>query len=154
MDKICAICGKKQGWSERIGFEGIRSNVRSVALIMERPQYKNKTFCLSCIATEMVELPFREAEKYGRRNVIFQDVLVDLMKDKGQRLASYTHYAEKHGYTLKQVSETADTLMTFERIVTTKDQTNFVNCQYCKTRYDANQYFKCPQCGSPNTQTL
>jgi rRNA maturation endonuclease Nob1 len=27
-------------------------------------------------------------------------------------------------------------------------EAHYVTCQYCKTHYDANQYFKCPQCGS------
>jgi len=157
MDRTCEICGRKLGW-----FGENAPLTFQQYFLKEHPEYKNKTYCSQCGMMEAIERPFREAEKEGRRNIIVQDAIQNRIADKTKRLTLYTDMAQKYSYTLKNVSESAaffggqllsSILMTFDRSVTTKDQTNFVNCQYCKTRYDANYYFKCPQCGSPTTLT-
>jgi len=157
MGETCALCGKTLDWRERNtvywnrqlrdGYVKIVGNKRE-----ECPEFKDKRLCLSCA---WYELPFHHALKQGRRIVVISD---EVMTADGvpKHIQKVSLIAEKYGYVFKQQSILGPNafMMTFEKIVTTTNETNYINCKYCNTRYDANQYFKCPQCGSPNTQTI
>jgi ssDNA-binding Zn-finger/Zn-ribbon topoisomerase 1 len=149
MGKICAECGKK------LSYFSVGENQAlwlTPNMLMEYPQYKNKMFCRQCAILILTESPFREATEQGKRTLVVQDMVWSLFADRGKSLTAYANAAQKFGYRLKEMQ--GGILMVFEKAITTKDETWFVNCQYCKIRYDANQYFKCPQCGSPGTQEL
>ena len=99
------------------------------------------------------EKPFREAVDRGRRMVVVKDAVFSA-DGIGKHIEAYSISAEKYGYAFKSETHFPDSVgiacsFIFEKIIQTASETNFVNCEYCKSRYDANQYFKCPQCSSP-----
>lgn len=71
----CAICGKELSRSNRV--DEIRHFIKAFDLFLKQPQYKDKTLCITCLDTEMVESPFRDAEKLGIREVAVQDQAAD-----------------------------------------------------------------------------
>lgn len=160
----CAICGKELGWRERYQLHFDIDRVH--------PEYKDKKFCHGCFdeilrevrntqtlsfqqfQQQKLEQPFKEALEEGRRVVVIRDAV--LTSDGiGKHLEKTSRIAEKFGYIFKSESHTSDMFgnpntfyMTFEKNTETQ---KFVNCDHCTTRYDANQYFKCPKCGAPAT---
>jgi hypothetical protein len=169
MNETCARCGKELSWFERHGHWNstlkkgfIQYNYKQ---IVECPEYKSKELCWSCVRglfltgtmqrTANAEEQFKEALQLDKRTLIITDHLPPRLSPKAwnkeKRLTTYTDTATRFGYSLKQITEDRDanTTMVFEKTATTTNETNFVNCKYCKTRYNASQYFKCPQCGSP-----
>ncbi|MGA3190918.1 MAG: hypothetical protein ABSD73_00210 [Candidatus Bathyarchaeia archaeon] len=128
--------------------------------VKQHPEYKGKKFCRECMVKETAERQFREAQ--DGKTAFIQDDAQTVLQDRQKRLTIYTDVAAKFGYTFKQIEDAAynrsaysipvqihPATMIFEKAIATNKETNFLNCQYCKTRYDTNQYFKCPQCGSP-----
>jgi len=98
------------------------------------------------------EKPFKEALEQGRRTVIINNTATN-----PQWMAKI---ADKYGFAIKQVNQTGTMpffssvpiyMIIAEKVMTTEKETKFINCSYCQTRYDSNEYFKCPQCGSPTS---
>ena len=118
----CEKCGKPKGWSH------------------------------VCMIVDIAQFGFQTASERGKRQVIISGA-VPSIKRMEFFLETASKIGEDYGYILKQETHSGGLIihlsMVFEKIVTTADQTNFVNCMYCTTRYDANQFFKCPHCGSP-----
>jgi len=101
------------------------------------------------------EKPFKEALEQGRRIVVIKDAVLS-PDGIGKHIETYSKVAEKFGYAYKSETHFPDAIgisltLIFEKVIPTANETNFVNCEHCTTRYDANQYFKCPNCGSPTT---
>jgi len=101
------------------------------------------------------EKPFKEALEQGKRIVVVKDAVLSA-DGIGKHIETYSKCAEKHGYAFKSETHFPDSVgiacsFIFEKIIPTADETNFINCAHCTSRYDANQYFKCPQCGAPTT---
>ena len=125
----------------------------------EIPEYKGKKLCKLCAYSVWFEEQFKDSLKEGRRQVIIVD-LVQSADGVLKHIQSASQVAEKYGYIFKSESHSVvfgggiSTMMFFEKVITTADETKFVNCRYCKTRYDANQFFKCPNCGSPTTNVV
>ena len=96
------------------------------------------------------ESPFMEAEKQGKRMVTINDSV--LSEDGiGKHLKIHTEAAQKYGYSLLSVTQTPARFVIYMSLVFEKKDimpTKFVTCNYCKSHYDANQYFKCPNCGA------
>jgi hypothetical protein len=96
------------------------------------------------------EAPFIEAEKQGKRMVTINDSVLSA-DGIGKHLKLQTEAAQKYGYSLVNVTQTPAQFCIFMVMVFEKKEitpTKFVNCSYCKSRYDANQYFRCPNCGA------
>lgn len=156
--KMCVKCG--QPTKIRIGNYTILATLKSgepIPQIQEqlllrnfslwKPTFKEGWICFKCyqrLEAEAEEQPFKQAQQQGKRQII--------IKNLSTQIPTFTDIAQKFGYSLKQVENENDTsTMIFEKVTTTISETNFVNCKYCKTRYNANEYFKCPHCGSPTT---
>jgi hypothetical protein len=95
------------------------------------------------------EEPFRDADEHGKRIVTINDSVLSA-DGIGKHLKIHTEAAGKYGYSLINMTQTPSQFCIFMAMVFEKKeitQTKFVNCSYCKSRYDANQYFKCPNCG-------
>lgn len=97
--------------------------------------------------------PFTDGLEQGKRIVVIKDAVFSA-DGIGKHISHYSEVAEEFGYVYKSETHFPDAIgisltMIFEKIIPTVNETNFVNCKHCTTRYDANQYFKCPQCGAP-----
>lgn len=96
------------------------------------------------------ETPFMEAEKQGKRMITLNDSV--LSEDGiGKHLKLHTDAAQKYGYSLLNVTQTPARYVIYMSLVFEKKEmklTKFVDCLHCKAHYDANQYFKCPNCGA------
>ncbi len=166
----CAKCGKELSWvicNTAVGYwnnqlrkgyldlpKGLMGNTKHR---MELPEFKGKKLCIDCATDIYFGQQFRDALKQGKRQVVIQD-LVQSADGVGKHIELLSNVAEKYGYLFKQQTHTLtenygfgasaiSITMVFEKIITTINETNFINCSYCKSRYDANQYFKCPNCG-------
>lgn len=97
----------------------------------------------------LYDTPFVEADKQGRRMVTINDSVLSA-DGIGKHLKIHTEAAQKYGYSLVNVTQTPAQFVIFMSLVFEKKEMTpkFVNCHYCKSRYDANQYFKCPNCGA------
>jgi len=126
---------------------------------MQVPEFKGKTLCLDCASNLYFGRQFKGALEQGRRQAIIQDV-VQSTDGISKHIEAVSTVAEKYGYIFKQETHVPNNYgfgasiitltMIFEKVTTTANETNFVSCQHCTTRYDANQYFKCPNCGAPS----
>lgn len=121
------------------------------------PEYKGKRFCREC-QKEFFKEEAREPicincaysaiidhidafgdSVYSSQSLSCRKFRMDL-KGRGESEApNCTSFIPKEEY--KQKALKGELL--------TEKEAHYVTCQYCETRYDANQYFKCPQCGSP-----
>jgi hypothetical protein len=157
MGERCAKCGKElRGFFEKHawGSSGFYDNFC--------PEYKGRKLCLPCIREIRngkkpipTEKHFKDALEEGRRIVVIKDAVMSA-DGIGKHIELYSHVAEKFGYVYKSETHFPDAVgislsIIFEKVIPTANETNFVNCEYCTARYDANLYFKCPQCGSPTT---
>ena len=150
MPKECAKCGKQVRW-----FSKIWEKQDSF------PEFYGKTLCVDChteldvsapqkeVVTELKN-PFRDADEQGKRIVTINDAV--LSEDGiGKHLKLHTEAAEKYGYSLTNMTQTPAQFCIYMSMIFEKKEmksTRFVNCSYCKARYDANQYYKCPNCGA------
>jgi hypothetical protein len=158
----CAKCGKELSWLDR-------HNAQS-RFAKRHPEFNGEKLCSSCIS-EIVEKDcathneaidakqygptFEEALEQGRRIVVVKYAVLSA-DGIGKHIEIVSKIAEKYGYAFKSETHFPDSLgiacsFIFEKIIPTANETNFINCKYCTSRYDANQYFKCPQCGSLTT---
>ena len=164
----CALCRKKLNFFEcqtywnhqlRKGYLDIaKALIRNSKHAIQVPELKGKKLCIDCATEIYFGQQFKDALKQGKRQVIIQDV-VQSADGIGKHIELVSQVAEKHDYLFKQETHTLNNYgfgvgvisltMVFEKVITTANETNFVNCKYCFTRYDANQFFKCPKCGSP-----
>jgi hypothetical protein len=96
------------------------------------------------------ELPFKEAEEQGKRVVTINDAV--LSEDGiGKHLTLHTEAAQKHGYSLLNVTQTPAKFVIYLSLVFERKDNpipKYVICTYCKTRFDSNKFFKCPSCGA------
>jgi len=102
-----------------------------------------------------LEAPFKDALGQARRIVVIKDAVFSA-DGIGKHIETYSRVAEKFGYVYKSETHFPDSIgislsIIFEKIIQTANETHFINCTHCTSRYDANQYFKCPQCGAPTT---
>jgi hypothetical protein len=150
MPKECAKCGKKVRWltwtwEKREFF----------------PEFFGKQLCAECTteltnivrekeAVMKLEQPFKEADEKGKRLVTINDSV--LSEDGiGKHLELHTEAAQKYGYSFISLTQTPAQFVIYMSMVFEKKEitpTKFVTCTYCHSRYDANQYFKCPNCGA------
>lgn len=158
----CAKCGKELSWLER-------NKVQS-QFAKRHPEFNGEKLCFSC-RNEIVKKEckahnaplyakqygpsFEEALEEGRRIVVVKEAVFS-PDGIGKHIDIISEVAEKYGYTFKSETHFPDSIgiacsFIFERIIPKANETNFINCTHCATRYDANQYFKCPECGSPTT---
>jgi len=174
MGRICAKCGKELSWvicNSSVGYwnNQLRRGYLDIAKTLmgstkhriELPELKGKKLCVDCAIDIYFGQQFKDALEQGKRQAVIQD-LVQTADGIGKHVESVSNVAEKYGYLFKQETHTLSgnygfgasaisMTMVFEKVVTTANETNFVSCKYCNARYDANQYFKCPQCGAPTT---
>jgi hypothetical protein len=165
----CAKCGKELNffechnyWNNQIKNKGyldfakiFMSNTKHCIQV---PEFKGKNLCLDCATDIYFGQQFKDALQQSKRQVVVQDV-VQSADGLSKHMESVSSVAEKYGYLFKQETHVLGNYgfgarvitltMVFEKAITTANETNFVKCDYCTTRYDANQYFKCPKCGSP-----
>ena len=114
-------------------------SVRDAITLFNAKDNPNQTF----------ESPFMEAKKQGKQIVTINDSV--LSEDGiGKHLKIHTEAAQKYGYSLLNVTQTPAQFVIYMSLVFEKKDmlTKFVTCNYCKSHYDANQYFKCPNCGA------
>jgi len=174
----CAKCGKSLSWREKYAYwqralkkghlikPGFLTNTK-----VPCPEFTGKKLCKPCmngilkpvryemksqgLSVQEINLTFKfqKANEEGRR-VVVQDAVFSA-DGIGKHLEKTSRIAEKFGYVFKSESHTSDMFgnpsifyMTFEKNVEAR---KFINCKHCTTRYDANQYFKCPRCGAPAT---
>jgi len=167
----CAKCGKGLNffechtyWNNQIKRKGyldfakvFMSNTKHCIQV---PELKGKNLCLDCATNVYFGQQFKDALEQGRRQVIIQDV-VQSADGISKHIESVQTAAEKYGYIFKQETHVVSSYgfgsgvinltMSFEKVIPTANETNFINCTHCTSRYDANRYFKCPQCGAPTT---
>lgn len=96
------------------------------------------------------EAPFIEAEEQGRRMVTINDSVLSA-DGIGKHLKLHTEAAQKYGYSFISLTQTPAQYVIYMSLVFEKKEmkpTKFVNCLHCNARYDANQYFKCLNCGA------
>jgi len=162
----CAECGKTLGLFERNTYWN--RQLQKGYLDMAKPligfsqgyrqilEYQNKKLCESCAYHVFFGEQFKQAVRESRR----QAIVTDMVKSNDgvpKHLQLASKVAEEHGFVLKSESHSIfdgggiSMMMIFEKVIPTANETNFVNCTHCTSRYDANQYFKCPQCGAPTT---
>jgi hypothetical protein len=169
MGETCAKCGKELSWLESKQDPKYREK-RAPQLREKYPQFLGKKICKPCMSEIMKKEcdahnepiyvkrygpSFSEALEQGRRIVVVKDAVLSA-DGIGKHIEIISKVAEKYGYAFKSETHFPDSVgiacsFIFEKIIPTADETNFINCTHCTTRYDANQYFKCPQCGSPTT---
>lgn len=96
------------------------------------------------------ELPFKEADEKGKRVVTINDSV--LSEDGiGKHLKIHTESAQKYGYFLFNVTQTPAQFVIYLTLIFEKRDITppkFTVCNYCKTRFDLNKFFKCPNCGA------
>jgi hypothetical protein len=166
MGETCAKCGKELSWGERMQKPKFRAQIPP---FQGHPELLDKKFCHECAPKVMqsleianLEKPFKEGLELGKRIVVIKNPVrlksIGKLDSIGKQIEFYSKVAEKFGYVYKSETHSSDLeglihslSIIFEKIIPTANETNFVNCDYCNTRYDANQYFKCPQCGAPAT---
>ena len=148
MPYACAKCGKQIPW---LSFKWASDD--------SFPEFFGKRLCNDCFNELKVipysgetkwGIPFRDADKIGKRIVTINDAVLSA-DGIGKHLKIHTEAAGKYGYSLNHMTQTPDQFCIFMTMVFEKKEitpTKFVNCSYCKSRYDANQYFKCPNCGA------
>jgi rubrerythrin len=161
MGGTCAKCGKTLGFFDRHSAQ---------ARFAERhPEFNGGKLCSSCIS-EIVKKEcdahnesinakhygpsFSKALEQGRRIVVVKDAVFSA-DGIGKHIEIVSKVAEEFGYAYKSETHFPDSVgiacsFIFEKIIPTANETNFLNCENCTTRYDANQYFKCPNCGAPS----
>jgi hypothetical protein len=159
MDETCALCGKKLSWILRRQNPKLKPKI--IPEFQGDPEFLDKKLCYDCLAKvrrsfaiEGLEKPFKEGLELGKRIVVIKNPV--RLESIGKQIEFYSKVAEKFGYVYKSETHSSDLegliyslSIIFEKVIPTENETNFVNCQHCTTRYDANQYFKCPQCGAP-----
>jgi hypothetical protein len=149
MPTECAKCGKRVRWLCWTWDKGDSF-----------PEFFGKNLCNDCYvelervwrqnkAITELEIPFREADGQGKRMVTVNDSV--LSEDGiGKHLKLHTEAAQKYGYSLINITQTPARYVIYMSMVFEKKEmttARFIICSYCKARYDANQYFKCPNCG-------
>ena len=148
MPKECAKCGKQVLWN---------------GLVWEKqdsfPEFYGKFLCNSCTVdlqlsqgsdVPISEKPFKDADEQGKRIVTINDLVLS-PDGIGKHLKIHTEAAGKYGYSLINMTQNPDQFCIYMALVFEKKEitpTKFVNCSYCKSHYDANKYFKCPNCGA------
>ena len=159
----CARCGKKFGLFE-VKKEWLRTRVGK--------EYFKKKVCMKCYEELQKELQKKMEELEERRkheptcdkcvyfgeNVEYGDIGIFVPKYIGVT----THYCKKFGFELFYPFEEAKTCKSFltpeqykekalkGELVEKEKETRYVVCEYCGTRYDANKYSRCPNCGAIN----
>ena len=95
------------------------------------------------------DAPFIEADNQGKRMVTINDSVLSA-DGIGKHLKIHTEAAQKYGYSLVNVTQTPAQYVIYMSLVFEKagKPTKFVSCLHCSVRYDANEYFKCPNCGA------
>lgn len=159
MYETCAKCGKELSWFERHKVQSLFAK--------NHPEFNGEKLCPSCISEVLKKDAnvhngsiyakhygplFDEALKQGRRIVVVKDAVFSA-DGIGKHIENASEIAEKFGYVFKSETHFPDSVgiacsFIFEKVIPTANETNFVNCEHCTTRYDANQYFKCPNCGA------
>lgn len=110
--------------------------------------YSIKGFSDEEVVSEF-EKPFKDADEEGKRIVTINDSVLSA-DGIGKHLKIHSEAAGKYGYSLVNMTQTPAQFCIFMSMVFEKKEITpkFVTCTYCKSRYDANQYFKCPNCGA------
>jgi hypothetical protein len=150
LPKECAKCGKKVRW---LTWKWEKKNFF--------PELFGKELCAEC-TTELsnsireketlmkLEKPFKEGIEQGKRIVTINDSV--LSEDGiGKHLKLYTDAAQKYGYSFISLNQTPAQYVIFMAMVFEIKEgliPKFVNCSHCQSRYNSNEYFKCPNCGA------
>ena len=148
---VCEKCGKKTY------FSAVWKNTKVHAELV------GKNLCNDCwkIVNNSVqqetgsrfEEPFSQADNDGKRMVTVTDVVFS-EDGVGKHLKLHVESAEKYGYSFVSLNQgngqnmlkLINMVMVFEK----KEikPARFVECPHCTARFDANLYFKCPNCGA------
>jgi DNA-directed RNA polymerase subunit RPC12/RpoP len=154
MDETCARCGKKLNWTEKHA----RGNANPVYRVWQHhPEYKGRRFCREC----QEEFFKEEARKPLCLNCGYGKVIDHIDAFGDSVYSSQSLSCRKFSMDVKGRGESeAPNCKSFIPKEEYKEKAlkgellpekDYLTCQYCKTHYDANQYFKCPRCGSPTT---
>jgi hypothetical protein len=146
----CEVCGKEESW-----------------FAMPLIKLNGKKACKECWnrsiseeqkqrMTDIYSKPFIEADREGRRIVTVSDTVFSVDGIE-KHLKLHMAAAQNYGYAYKSMNQfqnlnqfinTIQITIVFEKEVTAKPA-SYINCDHCHTKFDVNQYYKCPQCGAP-----